>query len=167
MYLYASNHHTSTVQVYTCNYRLFFYSFWQNIPTSLRMISLLSDNKSISLETPIGLTRMASCRSLPLLVSRIVSNFTVGHLTWKSYSCKIEFLLVQCIESGGSINLLQLIIFSLFFHGKKNLRINNRQTSKRESSSETFSCFLVNISVNWAPKSPGRLAGILDSSSRV
>lgn len=110
------SHINSTgVQVYTCNYRLFFYSFWQNIPTSLRMISLLSDNKSISLETPIGLTRMASCKSLPLLVSRIVSNFTVGHLTWKSYSCKIEFLLVQCIESGGSINLLQLIIFSSYF----------------------------------------------------
>lgn len=141
MYLYASNHHTSTVQVYTWNYRLFFYSFWQNIPTSLRMISLLSDNKSISLETPIGLTRMASCKSLPLLVSRIVSNFTVGHLTWKSYSCKIEFLLVQCIESGGSINLLQLIIFSLFFHGKKNLRITIDKPPRGKAAVKHFHVF--------------------------
>ena len=56
--------------------------------TSLRMISRLSRSRSMSLETPMGLTRMASCKSLPLFVSNIVSNRTVGHRTWKSYSWK-------------------------------------------------------------------------------
>ena len=53
------------------------------------MISRLSDNKSISLETPIGLTRMISCSSLPLFINSMVSNLTVGQRTWKSYSCEL------------------------------------------------------------------------------
>lgn len=54
--------------------------------TSLRMISRLSESRSISLDTPIGITRIISCISFCLFVNNTVRSFTAGHLTWKSYS---------------------------------------------------------------------------------
>ena len=62
----------------------------QKILTSFLITSLVSDNKSMSLETPCGLTRISCCTGPARMELRAVMVLMAGQRTRNSYSCMGE-----------------------------------------------------------------------------